>query len=290
MRGSLEVVIPTKDAPPDRLARAVASARAIAARVIVVDDGSATPVEPFDSESAAASIAKVEIVRRRRAGGPSVARNAGLAVSRAEWVVFLDDDDELLADGVRAAVTLGERLDAAAVVSARIEVGDEGERRREPPSEWADAALPAPGLVFTPIGLFGASGLLARGDPARERGFDEGLWIGEDRDLLRGLGATGPIGVNASCALRVTLRGDGNLTSPAHLERRVEDHVALLERWWGEDSADGFREGTRWLLSACAKHGVSDHAWAALVEAAKPLGIPVPVKARLRRAWIGARS
>lgn len=279
----IEAIIPTKDAPAERLRRAVESARAVADRVVIVDDGSAEEVV----------VEHADVVRRPTSGGPSAARNIGLSVSRGEWVVFLDDDDALIAEGVRAAVDLAEPLNAAAVVSARVEVreGTDGhaERVREAPTEWAGGTLASPGLVFTPIGLFGASGLVVRGEVARQDRFDEALWIGEDRDYLRRLGGAGPIAVNATPAVRVTLRDDGNLTSAAHLERRVADHVTLLERWWGEESAAGLGAGTRWLLSACAKGGVSAAAWSALVSAARERGIGVGIKTRLRRMRIGAR-
>jgi GT2 family glycosyltransferase len=58
--------------------------------VIVVDDGS-SPVQAASVERIVASAVGVRLVRRAN-GGPSAARNAGIAVSSAPLVAFLDDD------------------------------------------------------------------------------------------------------------------------------------------------------------------------------------------------------
>jgi glycosyltransferase involved in cell wall biosynthesis len=88
------IVIPTHDRP-EFAARAVASALAQIVselEVVVVDDGSAPPFRYAEDD------ARVRVIRRDTAGGVSAARNLGLGVARGEWVVFLDDDDELLPD------------------------------------------------------------------------------------------------------------------------------------------------------------------------------------------------
>lgn len=292
--GGLDVVIPTRDALETgdgaaRLGRAVASARGVVeraggGRVVVVDDGSARAVEGHEAVRGA------EVLRRAEGGGPSAARNEGLARTTGAWVALLDDDDELLAEGVLAAVALAERLGegTGAVVSARVEVREGMERLRSAPAEWVGRTLARAGDVFRPIGLFGASGVVLRGAVVRSVGFDEGLWIGEDRDYLRRVAGAGwGVAVNAEASVRVTLREEGNLSSFAHLSRRAGDHAALLERWWDEDSADHLREATRWLIGRCAKAGVDRASWETLTAAARARGIRVGWKARARRALGG---
>ncbi|MDR7523072.1 MAG: glycosyltransferase [Armatimonadota bacterium] len=87
------VVIPTRNRPAF-LEEAVASVLGQDYRdleVLVVDDGSEDPganirvVERCDGP--------VRYVRRERRGGPSAARNTGIAASDSEFVAFLDDDD-----------------------------------------------------------------------------------------------------------------------------------------------------------------------------------------------------
>jgi hypothetical protein len=85
------IVIPTRDRPL-LLSRAVDSALAQtheSLEVVVVDDGSAEPVE-------LASHPRVRVIRHPQARGSAAARNTGLASARGRCVAFLDDDDHLL--------------------------------------------------------------------------------------------------------------------------------------------------------------------------------------------------
>lgn len=79
------VVIPVKDRPVE-LARLLAALRADPSTaglpVVVVDDGSASPVQ---TEGAL-------VVRHASARGPAAARNAGLRAARTPLVAFLDSD------------------------------------------------------------------------------------------------------------------------------------------------------------------------------------------------------
>lgn len=67
--------------------------------VIVVDDGSTDR-----SAEIADSYGEVRVVRLPRNGGPSVARNEGVAVSRGEFLVFADSDDLMAPTRVQAQV------------------------------------------------------------------------------------------------------------------------------------------------------------------------------------------
>jgi glycosyltransferase involved in cell wall biosynthesis len=82
---------------------------------IVVDDGST------DETSEVAAELDVRAVRQTNSG-VSAARNAGLAIARGDFIVFLDADDVLLPDALaRGASALAAQPAAAAVVS-RCEV------------------------------------------------------------------------------------------------------------------------------------------------------------------------
>ena len=89
----VSVIIPTKDRAQGVLA-AIESVRAQTYRnwqLIVVDDGStdgtAAAVEPLLADE------RIEFIRREQAGGVSVARNAGLAQARGEYIAYLDSDN-----------------------------------------------------------------------------------------------------------------------------------------------------------------------------------------------------
>ncbi|MFO0834185.1 MAG: glycosyltransferase family 2 protein [Phycisphaerales bacterium] len=277
-----DVVIPTFNAPAARLAAAVRSARACdgISRVIVIDDGSHPPTAVCEG---------CELIRQDNAG-PSAARNRGLEASESGWVVFLDDDDELIPAGVAAMIALAESLDAVAGVAARFERRGGNARRKSVPGEWAGRALPHWSDVLRPIAIFGASGLLVS-RRVMEAGlrFDPGLRIGEDREFLARAGRVGPIAVSDEPALTVALRDEGNLTSASHLARRIRDHVVIAERF-REPGCDGYlREATTWLVNAAAKSGVDAESWRALFGLMRARGWPVPLKVRVRRMFRGTK-
>ncbi|MEX2218777.1 MAG: glycosyltransferase [Phycisphaerales bacterium] len=279
----VDAVIPTYNAPAARLAGAVRSclASAMVGRVIVVDDGS----EPAAAVGLAAETGRVEVVRQANAG-PSAARNRGLERTEAEFVLLLDDDDELEAGGgLGAVIALMERLGAGAAVSARREVDAQGRARlKEAPKDLADRVLPRRGEVFRPISLFGASGVVVRrGLIDRGLRFDEKLWIGEDRDFLRRAAELAPVAVCSTPLMRVRVHREGGLSSAAHLARRVRDHLVLLERHCDAESEGHFRESTLWLLGVVAKNADPRAAgWETLGAAARARGWRVPLKARVR--------
>ncbi len=178
------IVIPTRDRL-DYLAEAVESALAQTAEeieVIVVDDGSATPI------GASAYDGRVRMIRHERPRGVSAARNAGLCAATGEYVCFLDDDDRLAPTHVAAALEAigGSPMPTpVAATSGVASVDDAGswlrERaampvalgaRFEPPCPWRcrqlnHMTLVAPRSVLNRIG-----------------GFDERLWSHEHGDFF----------------------------------------------------------------------------------------------------------
>ncbi|QTX05240.1 glycosyltransferase family 2 protein [Agromyces archimandritae] len=82
--------------------------------VLLVDDGS--PDDTFERiERIAATRPNVHASRIEASGWPSRPRNTALDVARGEYVVFLDHDDELATDGLRAAYELATRTGADVV-------------------------------------------------------------------------------------------------------------------------------------------------------------------------------
>jgi glycosyltransferase involved in cell wall biosynthesis len=96
------IVIPTRNRN-QLVLRALNSALAQSfrdAEVIVVDDASSAPVQL----PALAQDIPVRVLRHERALGPCAARNRGLAEARGRWITFLDDDDELLPEGLQISL------------------------------------------------------------------------------------------------------------------------------------------------------------------------------------------
>jgi glycosyltransferase involved in cell wall biosynthesis len=128
------IVIPTRDRPA-LLARAVESALAQtheSLEVVVVDDGSAEPVERPKHPRA-------QVIRHPRARGSAAARNTGLAGARGPWVSFLDDDDRLLPHMIETSLEALARttLPPPVGVLSGVELVDEQGRileRRFPPT------------------------------------------------------------------------------------------------------------------------------------------------------------
>jgi glycosyltransferase involved in cell wall biosynthesis len=127
------IVIPTKDRGA-LLERAVESALAqtmAGTRVIVVDDGSETPVTlPSDP--------RLSLVRHPRSRGVSAARNLGLSLAETPFVMFLDDDDRIRPELVERSLQELGATDApppVAVTSALAVVDEHGDVRevRVPP-------------------------------------------------------------------------------------------------------------------------------------------------------------
>ncbi len=99
-------IITTKDRT-DFLRRAVSSVLQQTYRpleLVIVDDGSATPVskEMFETPESI----DLRIVRNERAKGVSAARNLGVSKAKGRFVAFLDDDDKWLAYKIERQVNL----------------------------------------------------------------------------------------------------------------------------------------------------------------------------------------
>lgn len=124
----VSAIIPTHGRPR-LLERAITSALTQTLtdiEVIVVVDG-----HDEDTETALAEVddPRVRVVVLAVAHGPGGARNAGVLAARAEWIAFLDDDDEWLADKLQIQLSAAQAQDASyPIVSgrfiARTEDGD----------------------------------------------------------------------------------------------------------------------------------------------------------------------
>lgn len=139
--------------------------------VLVVDDAS--------TDDTAAVLARygerIRVIGLERNGGPSAARNAGLAAARGDLIAFLDSDDVWLPDKLARQVQALDGDPTADGVTGRLAVYDDT-AARELAAEPLDAAM---------------STLLLRSRAAALVGpFDETLRLAEDIDYgmrMRGL-------------------------------------------------------------------------------------------------------
>jgi succinoglycan biosynthesis protein ExoU len=93
---------------------------------VVVDDAS-RDATALVAGACASEDPRVEVLRRARRGGPSIARDDGLVAARAPLVCFLDADDVLLDGGLEAlAEALAAEPDAVAALGRFVAVDDAG--------------------------------------------------------------------------------------------------------------------------------------------------------------------
>lgn len=99
----ISVVIPTYNRQ-SLLNRAIGSVlsqnlSALTLELIVVDDGSTSPADVSGFKDK-----PVKLIRLEKNAGPQIARNTGIRQATGEWVVMLDDDDELIAGALEKAM------------------------------------------------------------------------------------------------------------------------------------------------------------------------------------------
>lgn len=264
---AVTVVIPTKDRP-GLLPMTVASVlgqHGVDVRVLVVDDGSATPVSEM-----LAPDARLRLMRNDRSRGVSGARNRGLAEVTTPWTAFLDDDD------LWAPSKLRRQLDAVAGTECRWACSASVSFAADHVLDVTDP--PANGDLSTAL-LHGniisgsASGVLVRTDLVRAvGGFDESLPSMEDWDLWIRLAQESPLATVSSpdVGYRVhrTSRGHDLDEQPAALrlmQRKyatrtpplsVEPDVYLLEYWARMAyNAGDWRAGLRRTVDLVARRG-----------------------------------
>ena len=183
------VVIPVRD-NPFGIARLIEALRGL--RVVIVDDGSATPV----LESDFATIhSDTRILRHTRSKGPAAARNAGLRVCDTDFVAFLDSDVVPRRGWLEAL--LGHFCDpAVALVAPRIVAlhrSDSLVARYEAVRSSLDLGLrEAPVVPFGTVSYVPSAAIICRRRALLEvGGFDESLESGEDVDLCWRLNEAG---------------------------------------------------------------------------------------------------
>jgi glycosyltransferase involved in cell wall biosynthesis len=198
------VVIPTHQRS-SLLAAAVASVLEQTVRdleLVIVDDGS-TDATPERVVALAAGDRRVRSLRQENRG-LAAARNAGLELVTAPWVLFLDDDD-LLCPGALAALLASTDGDVDAVVARvlRFDGADPGLGASEilaagerhalapwPPHPPSGPDLELGELLLRP--LVPIHGVLFRAATLRRlRGFDTARTAAEDYDLCLRLVADG---------------------------------------------------------------------------------------------------
>lgn len=176
------VVVPVRDHAPQLRRLLDALDRSGVADVVVVDDGSARPLEVAD-----AAAGRARVVRHDDSRGPAAARNTGWRSVGADVVAFVDAD-VTLARGWLPPLLAHFADPAVAAVAPRVAARpgdsllDRYEARRSPLDLGAAPArvLPRGRVSYVPS----AAILVRRTVLDQTGGFDEGMPVGEDVDLV----------------------------------------------------------------------------------------------------------
>jgi glycosyltransferase involved in cell wall biosynthesis len=198
----ISVIVPAHDAESTLVATVESAQRAGADEIVVVDDGSRD-----GTRAIARQLTGVTLIERDRAGGPAVARNAGLAASTGDFVVFLDSDDRMaptslvaLLGGMSTGVvaTLGRFL-AVDENDQPIDIGTWASEQLRPVVRRRGHYVPSPRgfsseALVTRLVTPPPSGIMVRRDAAiRIGGYDTALRRSEDIDFLVRLSREGTL-------------------------------------------------------------------------------------------------
>jgi glycosyltransferase involved in cell wall biosynthesis len=178
---SVSVIIPVFNRPA-AVCRAIKSVLAQTFHdfeIIVVDDCS---TDATSSEVAGIGDSRIILLRHERRRGGSAARNSGIQASRAQYVAFLDSDDEWLPSKLHRQLELFEESpDELGLVYAGVErILANGTVTSYTPKKYEN--LPCRLLTDNVVG--GASVAMVRREVLDSvGGFDEALLSGQDVDL-----------------------------------------------------------------------------------------------------------
>jgi mycofactocin system glycosyltransferase len=269
----ITIVIPVRDRPRELVRCLAALPRSVA--TVVVDDGSVDP----GAVTAAASAHGAEVLRSSVPRGPAAARNAGLAASASEIVVFVDSDCVAAPDWLEHVLPhfADPLVGAVAPRVGSLEAGSNGRLARYEAVRSPLDLGAAPGRVApqTRISYVPAAALAVR-RVAAGAGFDAELRVGEDVDFVWRLHETG---------WRVRYEPDAKV---AH------EHRTVLAAWVGRRFEYGLsaaslssRHPGRLAPAVAAPWAAA--AWALLVLARPRSAVAVVVGAgwRLRRRLEG---
>jgi glycosyltransferase involved in cell wall biosynthesis len=301
--GPVASIVITTHNRPELVARAIASARAQTMRdleVIVVDDGSRPPYVADVADD------RVRVIRRDHAGGPSAARNTGLAAARGAWVTFLDDDDELAPDMLRQSIAAAETADVPTPVAVMSAVRVQDVEGR-PLGTLVPATLARGEHFFLERrGAYGraCNSLVAPTEVLREiDGFDVDLDVFQHDDLGLRLNRVASIVGVAEPLYRMTDHGEARVSGrgtaiPADMERTLAKHPEAFRqhrdghaRYMSTLAFYHLKTGNwgpalRWSARAVARDPRQPRAWAfATAAVAGPQAIDAVRRSTALASW-----
>ncbi len=218
---------------------------------IIVDDASSTEV--VEEIASAITDQRIRLIRRPANGGPSAARNTGLAVAKGRFLAFLDDDDEFHPHKLARQVEQLQRAPAYVTGTLGLCVTPDQPLGKPWPPDVSELRREQLLDMFSIRNLGQA---LFRGEAARSVRFDESLPFMEDWDyVVRTVGSEGRLlvdnepvmSMNYDATARVTQNAENVLRSVEELYSRYEGEIVrdrhLDARWRARIAYDALRFG-----------------------------------------------
>ena len=198
--------------------------------IIIIDDGSSDnqAKEIVDSFHNHTDISI--ILKKKKNGGPSSARNVGIKLAKGEFILFLDADDELLKNSLKWREELLESLDQnyASIYCSKIKLIDNKRKIKEKIFE-TDGKLNVR-LIGRNNGIPGQiTHHLFRRDIVNEvNGYNESLKFNEDFEFLLRIAKKGLFfGVNRVGFIQHMREDSWSKSDPYYAYNGVEDFLNL---------------------------------------------------------------
>lgn len=235
MRPSVSVVIPTynRGLSIGRAIDSILEGTLIPDEIIVVDDGSIDNTQ----EILKAYESRIKYIFQKNAG-VSAARNRGIQAAGAEWIAFLDSDDEWFQDYLMCQIECVEKNPTVLVhIANAITIHPDGQeenhffgtRLMNRFRGEASMILSRPLASIAQYAPWFVQSTIMRRKELLECGlFDAQLRIGEDFDLLARMSCKGSFCIHSRALVRIN-RNDELFD---HLTRQAdEDRVKTIETW-----------------------------------------------------------
>ncbi len=253
MKPAVSVIIPTFNRAP----LVVAAVRSVFAQtlqsyeVIVVDDGSTDATE--EALKLFASVPEFQYLRQPNSGR-SAARNAGLALARGDFLLFLDSDDLLLPDALAVLHAAAAARPAAGMIVGHTQFVDEELRllRTLAPEVEAEGGRCSayPELIRAPFALLPGAFIVRRDEIEAAGAFDPLSEPCEDLDFALRVALRCEVACVGSPVVQHRMHG-GNTPETNILLGRLKvarKHLRLLEHATGLSAASVARSRANWRV------------------------------------------
>ena len=256
--------------------------------VICVDDGSTDGTYAVLEDARGVFGPALRVIRQTN-GGPSAARNRGLAEATGDYVQFLDADDLLDAEKLLHQVSLAEASGGPDLIAASFVRSFQDSERTESVTVENDPWI---GLASSRLGITSAN-LWRRAAVIGVGGWNERLHTSEDPDLAFRILEAGGRFIPDDCALTTLRRRpdsqwnrdlEASFTTWIHLRARIWSHLRA-RNLITEVRARAFQSNTFSVLRRA--YALSPQVGVRLHDDARSKGLPLsPVNQGRRYRWM----